>query len=53
MQVLSESIQLWQTQQLGYSDMNGWENMQQLLINIGLMQNPIDLSQAFTNDFID
>ena len=53
MQVLSESIQLWQTQQLGYSDMNGWENMQQLLINIGLMQNPVDLSLAFTNDFID
>ena len=53
LQVLSESIQLWQTEQLGYSDMTGWENMQQLLINIGLMQNPVDLSLAFTNDFID
>jgi len=53
LQVLSESIQLWQTEQLGYSDMTGWENMQQLLMNIDLMQNPIDLSQAFTNDFID
>jgi NitT/TauT family transport system substrate-binding protein len=50
--VLAASISLWQTDPPGYSDPSAWSNMQTVLINMGLLTEPLDLSQAFTNDFI-
>lgn len=50
--ILTESIKLWQTDEPGYSAASGWINMQQLLLDIELLQAPIDLEEAFTNDFI-
>lgn len=51
-QVLATSITFWQAEKLGYSDPTAWENMQQVLLNMGLLSQPLDLSQAFTNEFI-
>ena len=51
-EILAESIKLWQTGQPGYSDPIGWENMQTVLLDMGLLAQPLDLEQAFTNDFI-
>ena len=51
-QVLSDSIALWQAERMGYSQPQGWENMQTLLLQMGLMPQAIDLSQAYTNQFI-
>jgi len=51
-QVLAESIQLWQTDQLGYSDPVGWNNMQQVLLNMGLLNQPVDLDRAYTNELL-
>ncbi|MCJ7694837.1 MAG: ABC transporter substrate-binding protein [Anaerolineaceae bacterium] len=51
-EILAESIKLWQTEEPGYSAASGWINMQQLLLNIGMMTSPINLDEAFTNDFI-
>lgn len=50
--VLSESIKLWQSDSLGYSDPVGWENMQEVLLNMGLLTNTLDLEGAFTNDLL-
>ena len=50
--VLAESIALWQTDPLGFSDPAGWVNMQQVLLNMGLLTGSQDLDQAFTNDLL-
>ena len=51
-QVLATSITFWQAERLGYSDPVAWENMQQVLLNMGLLTEPLDASLAFTNQFI-
>lgn len=52
-QVLADSIELWQLDPLGYSDMESWEHMQDLLLQMDLMETSLDLEQIFNNDFIE
>lgn len=52
MQVLRNSLRLWEAEQAGYSDPASWENTQRVLLDTGLLPGPIDLSEAFTNDFL-
>jgi len=52
-QVLATSITFWQAERPGYSDPAAWENMQQVLLNMGLLTEPLDASLAFTNEFIN
>jgi NitT/TauT family transport system substrate-binding protein len=49
--VLEISIQLWQLDPPGYSDPKAWENMQDVMLNMGLYEKAVDLSKAFTNEF--
>ncbi len=51
-QVLATSIELWKAERLGYTDVEAWENMQTVLLDMGLLNKPLDVQQAFTNDFI-
>ncbi len=51
-EILAESIKLWQIDRPGYSDPAGWENMQEVLLDMGLLESPLDLEEAFTNDFL-
>jgi NitT/TauT family transport system substrate-binding protein len=44
---------LYQTDPYGYTDPAGWENMLEILLKMDLISEPIDLSAAFTNDFIE
>ncbi|MFO7663641.1 MAG: ABC transporter substrate-binding protein [Chloroflexota bacterium] len=50
--ILSESIRLWETDHIGFSDPSGWENMQEVLLEMGLINQPINLEEAFTNDLL-
>ena len=50
--VLADSIKMWQSDRMGYSDPQGWENMQAVLLDMGLLNSKLDLSQAVTNQFI-
>ena len=50
--ILAASIALWQADPPGMSDPQAWENMQAVLMNMGSYSEPLDLSQAFSNDFI-
>lgn len=52
MQVLLVSIEFWGTERIGYSDPQAWENMNDLLVRMGQITEPVDLSKAFTNDFV-
>ncbi len=51
-QVLETSMTFWQADTPGYSDPKSWENMQQVLLEMGLLSTPLDLSKAYTNQFI-
>lgn len=51
-QVLSTSIDFWKAAQTGYSDPKAWENMQNILLDMKLLKQPLDLSKAFTNDYL-
>lgn len=49
--VLEVSIKLWQQEPLGYTDPQAWQNMQEVMLEMGLYTQPINLSDAFTNVF--
>ena len=51
-QVLATSIKQWKAGRLGYSDPQAWENMQDVLLDMGLITEKLDLNKAFTNEFI-
>ena len=51
-QVLARSIELWKAERLGYSNADAWTNMNDLLVKMGLLSAPLDVNQAFTNDFV-
>lgn len=50
--VLNASLDLYQTDPYGYSQPEAWENMQGVLMEMGLMKKEIDLEEAYTNEFI-
>jgi NitT/TauT family transport system substrate-binding protein len=52
MQVLTTSIEFWKAKQIGYSDPQAWQNMNDLLVKMGQIKSPLDVSQAFTNAFV-
>ena len=51
-EVLATSIEFWQIENPGYTDQEAWENMQNMLLEMGSMTNPLDLNKAISNDFI-
>jgi len=50
--VLATSIEFWKAERLGYSNPAAWENTQQVLLDMGLVTQPLDLNQAYSNDFL-
>ena len=51
--VLDASLPLWQAETLGLSDLESWQNTQQVLLDAGLMDEPVvDLTAVFTNAFV-
>jgi NitT/TauT family transport system substrate-binding protein len=43
---------MWKAERLGYSDPQAWENMNDILVQMKLIPEPLDLTKAFTNEFV-
>jgi NitT/TauT family transport system substrate-binding protein len=52
MQVLTTSIEFWKAERIGFSNPQAWENMNDLLVKMGMIPEPVNLSKAFTNEFV-
>ncbi len=52
MAVLEKSMEFWQSDRPGYTDPAAWQNMQDLLMDMGMLEKPVDLSSVYTNDFL-
>jgi NitT/TauT family transport system substrate-binding protein len=50
--VLAASMEFWRSDEPGRSDPVAWENMQTVLLEMGLLSTPLALDQAFTNEFL-
>ncbi|MCB9420881.1 MAG: ABC transporter substrate-binding protein [Ardenticatenaceae bacterium] len=54
MNVLEASLPMWQADILGYTDARSWDNTQEILLQMGLLDAPVEnLEQAYTNDFVE
>jgi NitT/TauT family transport system substrate-binding protein len=51
-EVLERSLPFWDNERIGYSDVDAWENMQAVLLDMQLLNEPIDIHDAFTNEFL-
>ena len=51
-EVLATSVTFWKAATPGQSDQKAWENMQQVLLDMGLLSKAVELTKAFNNDFI-
>ena len=51
-EVLARSIELWKADRLGFSNVQAWGNMQDTLLKMGLLEKPLALDKAFTNEFV-
>ena len=51
-QVLAASIKIWQVEQPGYSDPQAWQNMQDLLLRMELLSDPLELTVAYSNAYL-
>jgi len=52
MEVLEASLEFWKAKLIGYSQPEAWENMQKVLLDMGMLTQPMDLNKAYTNEFL-
>jgi NitT/TauT family transport system substrate-binding protein len=51
-EILSRSIALWKADRPGLSDPKAWQNMQDTLLKMNLLKQPLEIQKAYTNEFI-
>jgi NitT/TauT family transport system substrate-binding protein len=51
-EILALSIEFWAAGRLGFSQPEAWENMQATLLDLGLLSSPLNLGEAYTNEFL-
>ena len=50
--VLMAAVEFWKADMLGYSRPESWENMHNMLLEMGLIPEPLDVEEAYNNEFI-
>ena len=51
-EVFLATLEFWKTDKAGYSEPEAWENMQKVLLDMGMLTQPQDLNKAYSNAFI-
>ncbi|MCP4138937.1 MAG: ABC transporter substrate-binding protein [Chloroflexi bacterium] len=51
-EILAVSIGFWQLDNLGYSDPQAWENMNEVLFEMSVIPEKIEIEKAYTNEFL-
>ena len=51
-EILATSISFWKTKMPGFAKSEAWQNMQNVLLDMQLITKPLDLSKAYTNQFV-
>lgn len=51
--ILEASIRFWQGDRPGYADPQAWQNMQAILLDMGLISQELDVNEAYTNQFVE
>lgn len=51
-EVLLATVELWDADRLGVAEASSWETTQDTLMQMGFLDNRIDVTAAFTNDFL-
>lgn len=50
--VLRRSIELWRTDEIGFSHRESWAASQEFMLQAGLIDRPSDVDKLFTNEFV-
>jgi len=50
--VLAASIELWKADKPGFSSLDAWENMNNLLVKMKLLKKPLEIASMFSNEFL-
>ena len=45
--------EFWKAEQIGVSDASAWENMNTVLLEMGLLNQAVPVEEAFTNQFVE
>lgn len=51
-EVLGASLAFWEAERIGFSSPEAWANMEAVLLEMGLLPGPVDVAQAFSNEFL-
>jgi NitT/TauT family transport system substrate-binding protein len=51
-EILLNTIEMWDADRIGYSDLISWENMQETLQLLGQLTEPVDPATLFSNDYL-
>lgn len=52
LKILTSSLDFWRSESPGYSDPQAWVNMQDVLLDMGLLTAPIDLTNVYSNEYL-
>jgi len=50
--VLEASLEYWQGDPLGVSDLDAWQKTADVMLDAGLLSSTMDTGKAFTNDYL-
>lgn len=50
--VLAETVEFWKSETPGVSDLAAWQNMETTLRSMGLLTGTLDITKAFTNEYL-
>ena len=50
--ILLNTVEMWDADVPGFSDLNAWENMANTLTTMGLLDTDVNLDRIYTNEFV-